>query len=151
MLKTARLHVARAGLADRITLAHGYAERLTPGLFGRSAPFDRAIFSYSLSMIPDWQAALGAARQALADDGTLHIVDFGDLTGLGRAGQYAMRAWLQLFHVEPRVEILRSMQAEIARNCNKNSMLDLLPGRYAFIFSGPRSVIPAPAWVMWQS
>jgi S-adenosylmethionine-diacylgycerolhomoserine-N-methlytransferase len=83
MLRTAEQNIAAAGLSDRITLCHGYAEALTPALFGRTRPFDRVLFPYSLSMIPDWRQALNAAGAALADDGRLHAVDFGDLTGLG--------------------------------------------------------------------
>src|SRR5689334_15142327 len=60
MLKTASASVARAGLEDRIKLAQGYAEALTPSLFGQTRPFDVALFSYSLSMIPDWKQALEA-------------------------------------------------------------------------------------------
>lgn len=143
MLKTAEIHVARAGLADRIVLAQGYAERLTPDVFGLAQPFDRAIFSYSLSMIPDWRAALEAARAAISARGRLHIVDFGDLTGLGKAGQRVMRAWLRLFHVEPRTEILDAVQAEFGGKYNKDSVLDILPARYAFVFSCPASEAPS--------
>lgn len=142
MLRTARTSIARAGLADRITLAQGYAERLTPDLFGLAEPFVRAVFSYSLSMIPDWHTALNAARASLSSSGRLHIVDFGDLMGLGHAGQKLMPAWLGLFHVEPRTEILEAVQRILARKSNNNSALDVLPGRYAFVFSGPAAALP---------
>jgi len=78
MLKTARRQVARAGLADRIVLLQGLAEELAAEGFGETA-FDHALFSYSLSMIPDWQRAIVAAAKALSGDGHVHIVDFGDL------------------------------------------------------------------------
>ncbi|HMF29388.1 MAG TPA: class I SAM-dependent methyltransferase, partial [Candidatus Cybelea sp.] len=58
MLKTAEASIARAGLGSRIRLAHGYAEALSPRLFGETKAFDLALFSYSLSMIPDWRQAL---------------------------------------------------------------------------------------------
>lgn len=131
MLKTARREVERAGLGDVITLAHGYAEALTPRMFGLDRGFDRAIFSYSLSMIPGWREALLAAVAALEPEGKLHIVDFGDLTGLGKLGRQTMRAWLRLFHVEPREAILALLERRAG-----SSRLDLLPGRYAFIFTG---------------
>jgi len=130
MLGTARAAVRRAGLETRITLVHGLAEALSPARFGVTH-FDRVLFSYSLSMIPDWQGALAAGSAALAPGGSIHVVDFGDLTGLGPLGERAMRAWLALFHVTPRVEFLTQLEG-VAGN---RGVLTLLPGRYAFIFS----------------
>jgi S-adenosylmethionine-diacylgycerolhomoserine-N-methlytransferase len=130
MLKTAAAAVERAGLADRVILKHAYAEDLSPSLFNRTEPFDAAIFSYSLSMIPDWNQALRAAGAALKPEGRLHIVDFGDL---GRAGpvRSLLRRWLALFHVEPREELLGSLERRAP-----GSALRTLPLRYAFLFSG---------------
>ena len=131
MLKTARAAVRRAGLEDRIRLARGLAEDLSPAQFGVTA-FDRVMFSYSLSMIPDWRGALRAGFVALSPDGIVHVVDFGDLTGLGGLGEQIMRGWLRLFHVTPRVEFLASLE-QVTRNRGR---LSLLPGRYAFLYSG---------------
>jgi len=131
MLETARAAIGRAGLADRITLAQGLAEELSPSRFAVES-FDRVLFSYSLSMIPDWQRALAAGFAALSPDGYVHVVDFGDLTGLGWLGQRVMRAWLALFHVSPRVEFLAALE----RVTQNRGGLTLLPGRYAFLFSG---------------
>ena len=61
MLRTADESIARAKLTGRIALQHGLAEDVTAGFFGLDRPFDHAIFSYSLSMIPDWRGALAAA------------------------------------------------------------------------------------------
>jgi S-adenosylmethionine-diacylgycerolhomoserine-N-methlytransferase len=130
MLETARAAVHRAGLDHRITLAAGLAEDLSPTQFGVES-FENVLFSYSLSMIPDWRAALAAGYAALSPDGRLHVVDFGDLTGLGGLAERVMRAWLKLFHVTPRVEFLAALEG-----VTKNSgALTLLFGRYAFIFS----------------
>jgi S-adenosylmethionine-diacylgycerolhomoserine-N-methlytransferase len=133
MLTTARTAVRRAGLEDRILLAQGLAEELSPDRFGAQA-FDRVMFSYSLSMIPDWRGALAAGFGALSSEGVLHVVDFGDLTGLGQIGEQAMRAWLRIFHVTPRVEFLVLLE-QVTQNRGE---LILLPGRYAFIFSGKK-------------
>ena len=65
MLRTAGDAIARAKLSGRIALKHGLAEDVTPGFFGLEQPFDHAIFSYSLSMIPDWRAALTAAASSV--------------------------------------------------------------------------------------
>ncbi len=137
MLKTAERAIAKARLSERIRLAHGYAEELTPALFGESAPFDDAVFSYSLSMIPDWRGALAQATNALAPDGRLHVVDFGDLNGLGTLVRAALLKWLGLFHVAPRSELL----GQLERGADKNS-LRILPGRYAFILTAGRANLP---------
>lgn len=129
MLKSAAETVTRAGLQDRIVLTHGYAEDLSPAMFGEAAPFDACMFSYSLSMIPDWKAAINAASRNLSAGGHIHIVDFGDLTGLGAIGRKAMLAWLGLFHVAPRTELLERLEHE------PGARLRLLPGRYSFLLT----------------
>ncbi len=136
MLKSATRSVARAGLAGRVGLAHGYAEALTPALFGLDRPFDAIVFSYSLSMIPDWKQALKAAAQSLSPAGKVHIVDFGDLTGLGPVVERALRAWLGLFHVAPRIELLHTFEQGVRGQRLGN--LRVLAGRYAFLMSGSR-------------
>lgn len=144
MLRTAAQNVERAGLSSRIRLVEGYAEALTPQLFGRSAPFDRILFPYSLSMIPDWRGALRAAGQALAETGRLHVVDFADLTGLGRLGAAVLRGWLRLFHVEPRVEIIRELERPPC--CTPAGQIRMLPGRYAFLWTcGKQQALEFPA------
>lgn len=136
MLETAEADVARAGFAGRIALIHGYAEALEPRLFGETSGFDAAVFSYSLSMIPDWRSAVAAANATLAPAGRTHIVDFGDLSGLGRLGSAALRRWLRHFHVEPRAEILNFL--ETATPADSGANLWISRGRYAFVWSGNR-------------
>ena len=129
MLRTAEHAVARAGLSAQIKLAHGYAEALTPGLFGLTASFDCAIFSYSLSMIPDWRRALAAAN---ATGERVHVLDFGDFTGFGRLGASLLRLWLRQFHVAPRTELLHTLeQAPSQPECR----LRIYAGRYAFYWT----------------
>jgi S-adenosylmethionine-diacylgycerolhomoserine-N-methlytransferase len=123
--------LAHANLASGVKLIEAYAENVSPGLFGESEPFDAIVFSYSLSMIPDWKRALRAATAALAADGMLHIVDFGDLKGLGRLVEALLRFWLGLFHVAPRVELLKTLERDLITG----TRLTLLPGRYAFLLS----------------
>jgi S-adenosylmethionine-diacylgycerolhomoserine-N-methlytransferase len=131
MLRTAEEAIARAGLSHRVVLAHALAENLTPGLFGLERPFDHAIFSYSLSMIPDWRGAARKAVQSVRPGGFIHVVDFGDLKSLWPVANRALRAWLRLFHVTPRDELLCSLEAGARddENCN----LRIWPGRYAFV------------------
>lgn len=131
MLKTAARNVARAGLGERIRLAQGYAEALSPALFGETTGFDVALFSYSLSMIPDWRQALASAGASLSAGGTIRVVDFGDLKGLPRAAEQLLRRWLGLFHVEPRGDLLTAF----GHIRGKDGDLILLPGRYAFLLT----------------
>ena len=130
MLETSAKAIGRAGLSGQIKLVQAYAEDLRPGLFGEEAPFDAIVFSYSLSMIPDWRKALAAAHGALAPGGAVHVVDFGDLKGLGRVGEGVLRSWLSLFHVAPREELLCNIEAGTG-----TGSLDLLAGRYAFVWT----------------
>jgi S-adenosylmethionine-diacylgycerolhomoserine-N-methlytransferase len=138
MLVTAQKAVDRAGLTDRVTLIQAYAEDLTPALFGETAPFDAAVFSYSLSMIPDWKQSLKAADEALAAGGKIHVVDFGDLKGLPHLGEAALRKWLALFHVAPREELLQTVEKRAG-----GKGLDLFAGRYAFVWKSPKGAV---AW-----
>lgn len=134
MLETARVKVRQTGLEDRILLRHGLAEELSPSGFGVGS-FDHVLFSYSLSMAPDWQGAIIAAIKALSEKGRWHVVDFADLKGLGFLARGALMAWLRLFHVSPRVEFLSALEGFSAGT----GELTLLKGRYAFIFrSAPK-------------
>lgn len=105
MLETSGRSIARAGLSDRITLALGDASDFDAGkLFGRPE-FDRVFVSYAVSMIPPWRAALPMAMRAVAPGGSLHVVDFGQQTGLPRWFKSGLGAWLAKFSVEPRADL----------------------------------------------
>jgi len=112
MLKTAKAAVARAGLAHRIHLAQGDATDFDPAAtFGVEA-FDRVYFSYTLSMVPPWRAALAHGLRLTAPDGRFSVVDFGFCEGLGSAPRAILHGWLKLFHVAPRADLedeLRSL------------------------------------------
>lgn len=69
------------------------------GLLGR-AP-DVIFLSYSLSMIPDRELALAKCRAAVAPHGSVYVLDFGDLSGLGAGASALFRRWLHSFHVHP--------------------------------------------------
>jgi S-adenosylmethionine-diacylgycerolhomoserine-N-methlytransferase len=102
MLNSAIEQIGRAGLSSRVRVAHGDAAAFDPArLFGRDR-FERVFISYSLSMIPDWQAALDHAVALLAPGGELHVVDFGTQARLPRWFKFLLRRWLALFHVNPR-------------------------------------------------
>ena len=110
MLETARKAVAKAGMADRLTLAQADACGFDPAaIFGRAA-FERVFISYALSMIPNWEAALGQAARCVADGGRLEVVDFGQQEGLPSLWKRALFGWLARFHVAPRAEIKQALE-----------------------------------------
>lgn len=109
MLKTAQRSVGRSGLDIR--LAEGDACGFDPAAAFGVARFDRVYFSYTLSMIPDWTAALAHGLALLDDGGRLSVVDFGFCEDLGRPARAALHGWLSLFHVRPRAEL----EAEMSR------------------------------------
>ncbi len=112
MLKTAHRNVERSGLGIR--LAEGDACLFDPKAAFGEASFDRVYFSYTLSMIPDWTAALAHGLSLVKDGGRLSVVDFGFCEGLGAPVRSLLHGWLTLFHVTPRV----ALETEMARLAN---------------------------------
>jgi S-adenosylmethionine-diacylgycerolhomoserine-N-methlytransferase len=115
MLKTAKAAVNLAGLADRIHLLQGDATEFDAAVvFGREA-FDRVYFSYTLSMVPLWRAALARGLALTNSDGRFSVVDFGFCEELGRVPRAILHGWLKLFRVTPRAELEDELKA-LARN-----------------------------------
>jgi len=105
MLVTARQSIERAGLSDRIEVVEGDATEFTMlKLFGLPTA-DRVFISYSLSMIPPWQAAVREAVKALGAGGELHVVDFGQQSGWPKWFEKLMFGWLKKFSVYPREDL----------------------------------------------
>ncbi|MBA5779267.1 methyltransferase domain-containing protein [Stappia sp. F7233] len=102
MLEKAEDAVARAGLAGRIHLAQADAATFDPQAAFGEAGFDRVFLSYTLSMIPPWQAALARGMDVLNEGGRLSVVDFGGQERLPGWFRKLLRAWLAQFHVTPR-------------------------------------------------
>jgi S-adenosylmethionine-diacylgycerolhomoserine-N-methlytransferase len=132
MLTTARGQIDRAGLSGRVTVGQGDATAFDPReLFGADS-FDRVFISYALSMIPPWRETVARACEALAAGGSLHIVDFGDQSALPQSFRAALRRWLELFSVHPRV----TLEADLARFARSRGFdLAFVPlyRRYAFL------------------
>ena len=125
MLRTASMNLqgrARLARAD----ACGFD---ADALFG-TARFDRIILSYSLSMIPDWTRALEVAVAHLAENGELHVVDFGDQAELPTWFRTMLRSWLTRFHVQPR-EDLQPVLASIAAEAGATFTAIWLQRHYA--------------------
>ncbi len=129
MLATARQVVERAGLARRIALARADATAFDPAwLFGVPG-FSRIVFSYSLSMIPDWRTALDQALGCLPPGGELHIVDFGGQQGLPRWFRAGLRLWLAQFHVSPRDGLEAELRGAPAAGGRRAALRRLHPVR----------------------
>ncbi len=107
-ISTEMLKSAQATLGEDAKLGQGDACTFDPHSLLGEARFERIVLSYSLSMIPEWEAALDHAASLLADGAALHIVDFGDLEGLPRPLRNLLRAWLAKFHVEPRTAMAQT-------------------------------------------
>lgn len=132
MLATARASLTRRVPGRDIGLARGDATEFDPhALFG-TAGFDRVVLSYTLSMVPDWQAAVAAALAALNPGGQLHIVDFGDQSRLPAWFAAPLNAWLRLFHVAPRYDLEALLDSAARQHAGK---LDIrqLHGGYAML------------------
>jgi S-adenosylmethionine-diacylgycerolhomoserine-N-methlytransferase len=117
MLSSASASIARAGLAPQVRLAHADATCFDPQpLFG-IARFDRIFVSYSLSMIPQWEAVIDHALSVLGPGGELHIVDFGGQRRLPGVLRTLLRRWLAVFHVTPRDDLEAALRTRAqARN-----------------------------------
>jgi S-adenosylmethionine-diacylgycerolhomoserine-N-methlytransferase len=107
------LKSARAAVGAEARLGQGDACSFDAAALLGEPEFDRIVLSYSLSMIPDWEGALDHAAGLLAPRGALHVVDFGDLSGLPGPCQTLLRGWLAKFHVKPRPD-LGAVAARIA-------------------------------------
>lgn len=115
MLITARASIARAGLADRITVAQGDATSFDVETLFAIPAADRVFVSYALSMIPPWREVIPGALAALAaDGGRLYIVDFGQQQGWPGWFKAMLFAWLAKFSVSPRAEL----EAELRHACD---------------------------------
>lgn len=105
MLKTAQASVDSSGVGGRIKLATALSTDFTPSGLGHTKPFDRLIYSYSLSMMDDWRDALEHGFRQLKPGGTVHVVDFGNQEGLPGWFRSMLKGWLDKFHVRFRPEV----------------------------------------------
>lgn len=114
MLSYARMRVERSGVAARISLFEGELGDFV-STDGCGDHFDYILFSYSLSMIPDWQAVLRRSLPLLKPGtGKLLIADFGACEKW--PGPLARRLYknLSYFHVTPRPELGAFLKNDLA-------------------------------------
>ncbi len=132
MLATARSELEKAGCTRRITLGHGLAQELNPEQNLRTeGPFDVIFFSYVLSMIPSWRAALHEALTHLSPDGRLYLVDFWDQAHLPNWTADALQQWLSLFDVCPRPAVPKTLR-QLDHTPNVDCRVEAVAYRYAY-------------------
>ncbi|MGO9122595.1 MAG: class I SAM-dependent methyltransferase [Desulfomonilaceae bacterium] len=133
MLKSARTNLTRAGIRNQVQLAYCLAEEFSPvTLFGSTEPFDTVFFSYSLSMIPEWQAALDKGLFNVRTGRSLWVVDFWDQGGLSNWFAGVLQRWLSVFHVRHRPELLGYFR-ELERRGLITLSIEPLHRRYAYL------------------
>lgn len=128
MLKRARRRVDKQGWKN-VELVAGDATRM-----GFDAPFDGILMAYSVTMIPDWPAALECASKLLKPGGRMVVLDFSTFDAWGPFGA-VMRGWLKINHVETRRPYLEKLHALFP-----DLRVDYWLGGYNFTAVGQRSV-----------
>jgi S-adenosylmethionine-diacylgycerolhomoserine-N-methlytransferase len=132
MIQTAGAKVMRKGLKKRIHLRQGLAEELDGREWFNVRAFDRIFFSYSLSMIPTWQAAIEAAMANLKPGGELWVVDFWDQADYPKPLAKLLKHWLAMFHVQHRPELLDYLWELVVEGRGRLT-LEPVGRRYAFL------------------
>jgi S-adenosylmethionine-diacylgycerolhomoserine-N-methlytransferase len=102
------LHIAERRVKSRgwhnVELVQADASQM-----GLGRTFDGVLFSYSLTMIPDWRGALDRAAEHLEPGGRVVVLDFYTFRGWGPLAP-VMRTWLKLNHVETRGAYVEAMR-----------------------------------------
>lgn len=133
MLKSARTNLNRSGILHQVRLECSLAEEFRPTtVFGSREPFDAVFFSYSLSMIPKWQAAMDTGLLNLKAGRSLWVVDFWDQGDLPNWFAAILRRWLSAFHVHYRPELLKYFR-ELERSGMVSLSIESLYRRYAYL------------------
>lgn len=132
MLSVARRRINSFGLSNifvRSALAGDLDYRQA---FDLDRHFDKIFFSYSLSMIPDWRAAIDNALANLKPGGTLFIVDFYDQAELPQVFRRALKWWLGKFQVQFRPELAEYLE-DLRANGKGRFSIQPLYRRYSYL------------------
>ncbi|MFN0192562.1 MAG: class I SAM-dependent methyltransferase [Aestuariivirga sp.] len=144
MLKSATAAVARHRLTHRIGLAEGDALTFDAIRAFGTAAFDRVCFSFTLSMIPDWPAALNHARSMLTPDGELHLADFGQCEQLPAGLKTGLFAWLRMFHVKPQAGLKEALESIARQNGDSVSAHSLYRGYSLYLCLRAKGALKKP-------
>jgi S-adenosylmethionine-diacylgycerolhomoserine-N-methlytransferase len=133
MLNSARSRMSREISDGSVKLACCLAEAFDyRDTFAVRGPFDVIFFSYVLSMIPGWQAALENALSNLKPGGQLFVLDFCDQGELPAWFRSALRFWLARFGVVYRPELLDHL-SKLSETHGAAVQVDMLAKRYSFL------------------
>lgn len=135
MLATAERSIRRSlgPAGNGIVLRQGLAEELDARrTFGRERRFDTIFFAYSLSMMPTWQQALGAALANLEPGGVILVVDVWDRSDLPAALAFGLARWLARQGVVHRPEIHAAIEA-LGRSGRADVRVEAIARRYAYL------------------
>lgn len=141
MLDTAHAKLQGTLYENKISLHQGLAGQISYRDFGLDKPFDHIVFSYVLSMIPGWQAALEQTLDILKPGGCLHVVDFSDQSTMPAWFRKLLLTWLDWFHVHPDPAVPVFLEQLAARH-NDQLRMRQLPGRYALLAHYQKRGIP---------
>lgn len=128
MLDTASRSIGHAGLRDRIEIAFADAVQFDPGAIFAREKFDRVVISYALSMIPAWRDVLASAIGLAARGGSVHVVDFGSMNGFPTLARRGLEAWLRMFSVTPRRDLVEVCETLAARRGARSEAMALYGG-----------------------
>lgn len=132
MLDMARKNLQKVHYGNSIQLKQGLAEQISWRDLNLTEPFDHILFSYVLSMLPDWERALEHALTLLKPQGCLHIVDFSDQATMPSYLRKSLLTWLDWFDVHPHPSMLQKLTT-LAQAQHADLCVQQLPYRYAFL------------------
>ena len=138
MLKTAKSNLAVAGFSRQVQLAQGDATNFDSSTCFHQQKFDRIYFSYTLSMVPQWQQAVAHAATLLSERGQLHVVDFGQCENWSVFLKGLMFRWLTFFDVAPRPN-MKAVLDDCAKKSGLQFHFEQSHGGYVY-----RGILRAP-------
>lgn len=132
MLETANAKIQSKNISNislKNALADNFNHRQT---FGLEKPFDTIYFSYSISMIPTWQASIQNALANLKSEHSFYIVDFYDQSDLPAWFRQILKSWLKQFHVKYPKDLLPHLESLEKQGAGKLKVTSIYKS-YAFI------------------
>jgi len=132
MLETAKKKIRKKNI-DNITLTTALADDFSFGeTFDLKQKFDVIFFSYSISMIPSWKAAILNALKNLETEKCFYIVDFYTQSKLPHWFRKILQSWLKQFHVKYPEDLIPFLENLQRRNVGLFELKPLFK-HYSFI------------------
>ncbi len=133
MLETANKKISANNLKN-VDLQNALADDFSfDKTFRLTKPFDTIYFSYSISMIPTWQASIQNALSNLKNGHSFYIVDFYDQRDLPRWFQKILQIWLKQFHVKYPEKLIPHLEDLEQKNAGKLTIQSIYRSYYFII------------------